>query len=67
MSAPRVWSGIVAIIALSTLAACADAPTAPRQRQIAPSKPAADLCGGYSLVDGKCLRKLGAELRHCSE
>jgi hypothetical protein len=54
MSAPRVWSGIVAIIALSTLAACADAPTAPRQRQIAPSKPAADLCGGYSLVDGKC-------------
>jgi hypothetical protein len=54
MSAHRVWSGIMAIIALSTLAACADAPTAPRQRQIAPSKPAADVCNGYSLAEGKC-------------
>jgi hypothetical protein len=54
MSAHRLWPHIVAILALSSLAACADAPTAPRQRQVAPSKPAADLCGGYSLVDGKC-------------
>jgi hypothetical protein len=55
MSATRLWSGLAAIIALSTLAACADVPTAPRQRQIAPSKPAADVCvGGYSLADGKC-------------
>lgn len=54
MSAHRVWSRIAAILALSTLAACADAPTAPRQRQVSPTKPAADLCGGYSVVDGKC-------------
>jgi hypothetical protein len=54
MSAPRVWSGIVAIIALSTLAACADTPTAPRQRQVAPSRPAADVCNGYSVAEGKC-------------
>jgi hypothetical protein len=54
MSAHRVWPHIVAILALSTLAACADAPTAPSQQKVSPSKPAADLCGGYSVSNGKC-------------
>ena len=54
MSAPRVLSPIVAILALSALAACANAPTAPSQRLVAPAKPAADLCSGYSVANGKC-------------
>jgi hypothetical protein len=45
---------LAVIVALSTLAACADAPTAPQQRQVSPSKPAADLCSGYSIADAKC-------------
>ena len=56
MSIYRVLPRIAAVVALSTLAACAaDAPTAPGQRQIAPAKPAADVCpGGYSIADAKC-------------
>jgi hypothetical protein len=55
MSIHPVLPRVAAIIALSTLVACTyDAPTAPRPRQLSPTKPAADLCGGYSLADGKC-------------
>ena len=51
----RVLPRLAAIVALSTLAACAaDAPTAPHQRQVSPSKPAADVCSGYSVADARC-------------
>jgi hypothetical protein len=44
---------VVVGIALTSVAACAtDAPTAPRLQPTA--KPAADVCQGYTLPDGKC-------------
>jgi len=54
MSVHPLLPRIAAILALSTLAACAESPTAPRQRQISPSKPAYDMCQGYSVADAKC-------------
>jgi hypothetical protein len=55
MSVHPVLPRIAAILALSTLAACAfDSPTAPSQRQLSPLKPALDVCQGYSVADGKC-------------
>jgi len=56
MSVYPVLTRVAAILALATLVACAtDSPTAPRQRQLSPSTPAANLCqGGYSVADGRC-------------
>jgi hypothetical protein len=54
MSVHPVLPRLAAILALSTLAACAESPTAPTQRQVAPTKPAADLCSGYSVAEAKC-------------
>jgi hypothetical protein len=53
MSVRCVLTRAIAIAALSSAVACAvDTPTAPRPQPSA--KPAADLCSGYSLTNGKC-------------
>ena len=55
MSMHPMLPRLAAILALSTLAACAgESPTAPTQRQIAPLKPAADVCQGYTVAEGRC-------------
>jgi hypothetical protein len=53
MSIRFVLTRVVAVVALASAAACAiDTPTAPRLQPTA--KPAADVCQGYSLTDGRC-------------
>lgn len=53
MSVRFVLTRIVAVVVLTSAAACSiDTPTAPKLRPSA--KPAADVCSGYSVTDGKC-------------
>ena len=53
MSVRFVLTRVVAVVALTSAAACSiDTPTAPRLQPTA--KPAADVCQGYSVAEGKC-------------
>ena len=53
MSVRFVLTRLVAVVALSSAAACSiDTPTAPRLHPTA--KPAANLCTGYTVTNGKC-------------
>jgi hypothetical protein len=53
MSVRYVLTRVVAVVALTSAAACSiDTPTAPQLRPSA--KPAADVCQGYSVTEGKC-------------
>jgi len=53
MSVRFVLTRVVAVVTLTSAAACSiDTPTAPRLQPTA--KPAADVCQGYSVTDGKC-------------